>query len=358
MYENHAITAVTDIPALVGTFAASLGFETDLSVPTQPVIRNPQGGDSNSGSNSAFNLTSDAIPWRVTASVAGSVHTLRVDVAASTNDSNSELTREITSGAKFTSPIVGAVTPAVCLPVELHLIGSLSPKPYIAIIVRYNDVVGNRVYRHLYIGNMEKKGDYEGGEVISASDGIATGSTGTRSYDDGSYKYLFGSRNFVSAADSGGVHVQHADNAIPWLRFRGGFGTQPLLAIPEGSALGGYNDAINDGYIARARSQFGGQQQLTPINLFHVVVIPGDVVPTPIGRPAGVRLVNMQDLQPEAEIIVGGMLFKVFPACARRFETVSPKANPSGSQFAEYETTHWVGYAYALDIEDSNSAGA
>lgn len=356
-YETHAITAITDVPALIGTFAQSIGFETDLSTPSQPVIRNPQGGDSNSGSNSGF-AASDAIPWKVTASVAGSTHTLRVDPSATTNDSNSQVFAEITSGASFTSPIVGPTTPAVVLPTELHLFGSLSPEPYIAAVVKYVTLAGSRVYRHLYIGNMEKLGDYEGGEVISTTDGPGN-STGTRNYNSPDMKYLFESRCTRKAnADQGGVHVQHADNPYPWLIFKGATGTSPLGNLSAGTVLGGYGDSINDGLLARGRSPFAGQQMLTPINLYHVEIIPGDVVLHPLGRPAGVRLINVQDLQPEAEIVVGGKLWRVFPSHSRRSEVTMPESTNVGSNPPEFETSLWVGYAYAVDLEDSNSLGA
>jgi len=352
-YETHAIAAITDVPAFIGSFAASLGFETDLSVPTQPIIWNPE-NSSNSDSNSGF-PTSGALRWRVTASVAGSTHTLRVDAAASTNDSNSAVFALVDSGASFTSPVVTPVTPAVVLPTVLHLIGSLLPVPYIAAVVKYVTPAGDVVYRHLYIGNMEKKGSYEGGEVISTSDGPYN-STSSRSYDDPNYKYLFQARcDSKDPTVQGGVHVEHVDNPTPWLIFDGPITSAAMTAFTAGTVLGGFGDSINDGYLARGRSPFAGQQMLAPINLYQATLIPGDTVFVPLGRPAGVRLVNMQDLQPEAEIIVGGLLWRVFPSHARRFESVSTESTNLGANPPAFETSLWVGYAYAVNEEDSNS---
>lgn len=351
MYAHHSITAITDVPALVGTFAASVGFETDLTTPSQPVISRPQGGDSNSGSNS--NLYGDTIPWKVSASVAGSTHTLKVEAVEDPLDSNSLLYQRVTSYAIFASPVVGAGAPAVVLPTDVHLIGSLTPEPYLAIIVQY----GVNLYRHMYIGNMEKIGSYEGGEVIAATDGPGNSST-SRAYYDLNMKYLFGARSDRrSAAESGGVHVDHDDNASKWRRFRGSVATNVsnLLSFPTDGVIGGFNDAINDGYLARGRSPFAGQQMLTPINLYAADPIVGDVEFKPIGRPAGVRLVNVQDITPGQEIIVGGMLWRVFPSHARRFETGMPESTNVGSNPPEFETSYWVGYAYAVDEEDSNS---
>lgn len=354
-YEVHSISAITDVPALVGTFAQSLGFETDLSTPTQPIIRRPEGFDSNSTSNSQV-TTSDAIPFQVTASVAGSTHTLRCALYDDGLDSNSLLAQLNAGAAVFASPIVGAGSPAVVLPTQLHLIGALTPEPYIGIIVEY----GSNLYRHMYIGNMEKIGDYQGGECIAATDGPGN-SSGPRTYYNINMKYLFGARsNRRAASECGGVHIDHADNPYPWRFFLGSTATNatPLSSFPVNAVIGGFNDSINDGYIARGRSPFAGQQMLAPINLYAADVIVGDVQFRPIGRPAGVRLVNMQDLQPGQEIIVGGFLWRVFPSHSRRFETTMPESTDVGSNPPEYETSYWVGYAYAVGEEDSNSAGA
>lgn len=355
MYEVHSISAITDVPALVGTFAALLGFETDLSTPTQPIIRRPQGGDSNSGSNSAFEA-SDAIPFRVTASVAGSTHTLTVAGYQDDAESNSAINALQVGSAVFASPVVGAGSPAVVLPTQVHLIGALTPEPYIGIIVEY----GTNLYRHMYIGNMEKIGDYQGGEVISCTDGPGNASS-TRTYYSMNMKYLFsGRQNRRAAAESGGVHVDHADNAYSWRFFAASTATNstPLLSFPVNSVIGGFNDAINDGYLARGRSPFANQQMLVPINLYNPDNLVGDVEFVPIGKPAGIRMVNMQDLEPGQEIVVGGMLWRVFPSHSRRFESTMPESTDVGSNPPEFETSLWVGYAYAVGEEDSNSAGA
>jgi len=354
-YQVNSISAITDVPALVGTFAALIGWETDLTTPTQPILRRPQGGDSNSGSNSAFEA-SDAIPFQVTASVAGSTHTLTCAAYQYDSESNSAVTALQAGSAVFASPVVGAGSPAVVLPTQVHLIGALTPEPYIAIIVEY----GSNLYRHMYIGNMEKVGDYQGGECISATDGPGSSSS-TRVYYDLDMKYLFsGRQSRRAAAESGGVHVDHADNAYPWRFFVGSTATSstPLLSFPVNGVIGGYNDAVNDGYLARGRSPFASLNTLSPINLYNADPIVGDVEFRPIGRPAGVRHVHMQDLQPGAEIIVGGMLWRVFPSHARRSEVTMPESTGVGSNPPEFETSLWVGYAYAVGEEDSNSAGA
>jgi len=354
-YEVHSITAITDVPALVGTFAASIGWETDLTTPTTPILRRPQGGDSNSGSNSA-NEAADAIPFRVSASVAGSTHSLSVAGYQYDEESNSAINALAVGAAVFSSPIVGAGSPAVVLPTQVHLIGALTPEPYIAIIVEY----GTNLYRHMYIGNMEKIGNYEGGECIATTDGPGS-STLARAFYDLNMKYLFGGRqNRRSAAESGGVHVQHADNAYPWRFFKGSIAESStnLLSFPVNGVIGGFNDAINDGYLARGRSPFANQQMLSPVNLYAADPIVGDVEFRPIGRPAGVRHVNVQDLQPGQEIIVGGMLWRVFPSHSRRAEQTMPESTNVGSNPPEFETSLWVGYAYAVGEEDSNSAGA
>lgn len=346
-YRSHNITAITDIPALIGAFASDIGWETNSDTPTQPIITRPQGFDSNSMSNSDESY--DSIRWRITASVAGSVHTLRTAIY----DPANVFSGIVTSEANFTSP---RLTAGTLTPHTLYLIGSLSPEPYIAAVVEYP----GQTFRHMYIGYAERIGNYQGGEIIAATEGPAPSNSNTVAYDDPSHmKYLFGSRSSrKSASESGGVYVQHAENPTPWRRFIGNSSVSNIhLNMPAGAVVGGYGDSINDGYLARGRSPFAGQTILTPINLYLNDAIIGDMVYRPIGRPAGVRLVNMQDLNPGAEIVVGGKLWRVYPSHCRRFESSMPRTG-TGTQPRNFESSYWVGYAYAVDEEDSNSGGA
>ena len=349
-YEFHNITAITDVPALVGSFAQSIGWEADLSTPTQPIISRPQGHDSNSGSNSASPL-SDAIRWRITAIAAGSNHVLSAEAYEETLG---VITTTINSRARFLAP---SLTSGIQTPHTVYLVGSMNPEPYLGIIVEYP----GQIFPHMYIGNMEKIGNYEGGEVVSATDGPANSTANLISYTSYDHmKYLFQSKsNRQAFADCGGVYVDHPSNATKWRRFRGvDTSTNPHQSMPTGIALGGFLDSINDGYLARARSPFAGQSVLVPINLYANENIVGDAIYRPIGRPAGIRMVNMQDLQPGQEIIVGGKLFRCFPSHCRRFETQMTRTGSGGLVPRDFETSLWVGYAYAVDEEDSNSAGA
>src|SRR5690606_35716827 len=92
-------------------------------------------------------------------------------------------------------------------PTKLFLISMLTPEPYLAIVVEY----GYNSYRHLYLGNMEKVGNYSGGEIIGGASG-PTSTTNTNIFwqDSGRIKQLFGSyQNSWIRASSGGVHVDH-----------------------------------------------------------------------------------------------------------------------------------------------------
>jgi len=347
-YELHAVSAITDIPALVGTFAQTIGFSVDLSTPSQPIIWNPT-PNSNSISNTLF-YESDPIRWRLQASAAGLTHRLFLEMYDYT--SNSLLDTIITSGCDFFSPITdpAQTAAAVLVPSFVHLFGDLSPAPYIGIVVEYP----GDIYRHMYIGNMEKIGDYEGGEVISASDGPGT-ITGTTAYNSTTrMKYLFSARSsFKSAAFSGGVYADAGSNDVPWRKFLGPISTAPLSNMGNEAVIGGFNDSINDGYLARARAPFAGSNILVPINLYATEQLIGDSSFIPIGRPAGIRAVNMQDLSPKQEIIVGGFEWFVFPALSRQLSKNMTKS--SASSYPVSLSSHWVGYAYRTGEEDSNS---
>lgn len=337
MYQTHTISAVTSIPALVGSFANAVGFTTDLTTPSQPLIRNPTGG----------------VQWRVRASAVSLTH--EVIIEGADGDWSNSLA-EITSDARTQSPIRRATTggvDTVRLPVRLHLIGALTPQPYIGIVIEYS----GPEFRHLYLGNMERMGAYTGGELIAGTDGPLQSDETAIRYDSTLHmKQLFQSRTTRRlAANSGGVRVEHVDNPIPWRRFFGAIDASPMSGLPEDAVIGGFGDDANDGFVARARALFAGLSLLVPINLYAVKKEGTFTTFVPLGHAAGVRLVNMADLTPGQEIVVGGYLWRVYPSHARRTEKTMPKISVTGVQYRQYESSHLVGYAYAVGEEDSNS---
>ena len=330
-YAQYNISAITEIPALVGSFADTQGWDVDSTNVNQPIITHP--------------TLSGAIPFRLTASIGG------------TNNQNHDLVLTAVSPPVTTSTVRtrspkwnGSFNnPAVPLPTKLHVITGLLPEPYLIMTIEY----GFNLYRHLYFGYMEKLGDYTGGEVISGQRNADTSQAGgfTVSYLNESHQYLFNGRHTTSvvSSDSGGVYINHADNANKWRVFSsttsGTIGNDALPTFDALGVIGGFRDGWNDGYLARAKSSYSGAGILVPINLYVPEPITGDVRFIPIGHPAGVRLVHMQNLEPGQEITVGDETWKVFPA----FSKQSYEAAAKGTYYAAAETSYHVGYAFLME---------
>lgn len=312
-YSLHAVTSILQIPALLGAFADGLGFDTDLSNPDQPIISNPVDPTA-------------AIPFRFRATTVGLVHELVVEAVS---------TPAVTSEAFTRSPILNGVTQ---IPTAVAFIGGLSPEPFIATVIFY----GDNLVRHLYYGHMERLGGYAGGEVIAGVTGPLGTSPSAQTYRNN--RYLFqGRQSAIDANRSGGVHVDHIDNPTAWRVFRATTSTSPLTAFTNAQAIGGFCDDVNDGYLARARSPFAGVNLLTPNNLFAAVPIVGSTSFRPLGCPAGVRLVNMQDLAVGARIEIAGEYWRCYPATRRSTETSMPTGT---GNYRASETSFMVGYAY------------
>jgi hypothetical protein len=306
MFEQHAITAMADIPPLVAAFAADAGWTVVGTTLTR------------AGGGLSFTLA---------AAIAGYDHTLTW-----TNGVNN---------ARIVSPKLGgtASVPVVSIPSKVYLFGDAD---FIAIVVEY----GFNSYRHLYLGNMVKAGDYTGGEVISGCTPLASNSGSSYPMSFRAAAYLFAARQTVhSSANCGGVNVSHVDNPTQWRKFSGPVNdATPLDGFNNATALGGYVDDINDAYVARGRSSYAGAQILVPINLYASMPITGDTRFAPLGHPAGVRMVNMADIDPAGTFMIGAETWQCFPALAKSVSTTV--AQTSGGAWAVGETSYLVGYAY------------
>jgi len=312
-YSLSAVSSILEIPALLGAYASGLGFDVDTTNPDQPIISNPVDPTS-------------AVPFRFRATVASLVHELICEPVGAP---------EVTSSAFTRSPILNGTTQ---LPTAVAFIGGLTPQPFIATVIFY----GDNLVRHLYYGHMEKLGAYSGGEVIGGVTGPLGTSPSTLTYR--SNRYLFQARQSAVDLDrSGGVYVGHIDNPNPWRVFRATTALSPLTGFTNAQALGGFGDDVNDGYLARGRSPFAGVNVLTPINLFATEPITGSASFRPLGCPAGVRLVNMQDLAVGARVEIAGEYWRCYPATRRSTEQNMPVGT---GNYRASETSFMVGYAY------------
>lgn len=325
-YQEHSINALDELLPIIFGFANDQGWTVTMDGPS-PVI-------SYAGADSpiAYKLEATAV-------------TLRWAPQANMMD----------RGATMHSPILARDSapsePFVPSPTKAFVIGSMTPEPYIAIVVEF----GFNLMRHLYFGYMEKVGDYTGGEVVSAVNGYnsyrVSGAIPFTELSSWGCKYLFsgaGSADLVKI-ESGGVMVNHPDNPYPWRYF---WNDRPSYddyheSFYSDSALGGFRDAINDGYVARGKSSVANANPLVPIELLVSRRVTDDVMFKPIGRPAGVRMLNLDGLETYSQMTLGTDTWHCFPAIAKKNFTDAPRAvaNNSGGWRKE-QTSYHLGYAY------------
>ena len=255
-------------------------------------------------------------------------------------------------------------------PTRLHLFGELvgdeneAGGSFIAGVIEY----GVNLYRHFYLGYVEKITPFSGGEVITGSScwPVPIGGTSgaqTVSYDapEHNVAYPFGAEHAssLSTISNGGVFIDHSENAVPFRRFFAGGSWPPASSdhlsqhlANEGHrlVLGGFKDSINTGYMAAGKSPFSGVQILTPINLYIGKRQLNTQFFQAIGRPPGVRFVHMEDLEPGAQVTVGSSVWRVFPVFSKSDVTTMVKSSGiSGSAaFPPNNTSYYVGLAYRV----------
>ncbi len=323
MYQQNIISALSEIPALAGDFAEDLGFDrTGVCV-----LRHPDYMGGGPG-GLTFTLTegSNRLTW--TCGSPGNQAYVRQPILA--NES-------FPAGYNVE-------------PTKVFFIGMLEPEPYMAIVIQF----GFNFYRHLYMGFMEKFGDYEGGEVISGHNGPhVTQLSPTLDWLSTSLLHpLFGSNqtSLNTRTDCGGVHIDHADNPNPWRNFRSA-GTVTSSFNPDmfdgAEAVGGFNDGYNDMMVAYGLSNLAGASVMAPINLFASQPVSEEVRFRPIGRPAGVRLINIANLSPESTNTIADETWYSFAALSKRDETLMPNyLGVSSTKYRLFETSRNLGYAY------------
>lgn len=345
MYRQLAVSALADIPPLVKTFAADLGW----AVSGVCTIERPGGGTPFSMSAGSYSAGGGVVAPR------GQHRYLDVG-----NDTVYRLKPRV-----FAPRLLGDYNQGwePGNPTLLHLIGGVEAgSAYIVVVVEF----GFNDYRHIYIGNMVKIGDYAGGEVLSATN------NNVRPRNDNEYPFngyyrseiraLFSNTTSGNAnvypddfndafntADlnlrSGAVKIEHADNPNTW-RYFSNIRTSGAL---QGREIGGgYTDGIHDYEVAKAFAPFAGSAVLVTPTLWCSHAPVGNVFDNrfiPVGHPAGVRMVNMRDLTPGQEIEVGTEKWRVFPEFSKRESFTVPRV---GTAYPPFETSRNNGYAYRV----------
>jgi len=330
-YLEQAVATVADIPAAIVAFAEARGWTVGGLAPQSEITR-PGGGK--------------------TFSIAAGGTATRPSVFVTATDGSGMFARIYSPRRNGTQN-----APIVLAPTKLHLFGNEAPfteenPPYVAVAIEF----GFNNFRHLYIGNMVKMGDYEGGEIISANQYAepVNSNTNNPSFTSVYHKYLF-SANHAHQTDAGigagGVNIEHVDNAQPWRYFDGPTGTINMYTNFNGrEVFGGWQDVINSSLASSGIASYSASNILVPVNLYVPVSggMGSDYRFRPIGHVPGVRLVRMDGIDPGEQIEVANKNWMVFPEFSRDLRQNSPRDNSLGFYW-DYETSYLCGLAYAMD---------
>lgn len=330
-YSEQTVTSVLDIPAIAVAFAGARGWTTSGTTITRP------------GGGRSFNIS---------AAITGTNSREHRVLVTDTLDS----TRACWSQMPWVNGTAG--NPFVLTPTKVHLFGNDTPwseEPWLAIVIE----CGFNHYRHIYIGNVVKIGEYTGGEIISANTFRFDASSvpgNSVSFTNTSNRYLCSAKNALSGGGPnsvGGVNIVHANNANTWRRFLGPTGSTPQTAFSGTEVFGGASDNISGGLVRRGVSDFAGSNILVPINLYcpDSSNFGADVRFRPIGHCPGVRMIDMRGLEPGQVIDVGNANWKVFPEFSKRtvqsvlYSTSRPDGG-AGGFYSSFETSFMLGLAY------------
>lgn len=251
-------------------------------------------------------------------------------------------------------------------PTKVHCFGNDSPwdeegkvAPWLAFVIEF----GYNRYRHVYIGNMVKLGDYTGGECISANfwGQYAHVNAGSVTYNDSLHRYLFSAMTRPSRGEgddkapmnsgSGGVQLLHADNPNTWRDFTiDANGSNDVMRDLNGQdVFGGIQDGINAAMQCVGFADYAGAAALIPVNLFGSE--PGlagtqNYRIRPFGFPAGARMINMKNLNPGEQFLIGNRAYRAFPEFKRsQITTFTRTAGATQSGWSD-EGSLMAGYAY------------
>lgn len=344
-YSVSSITGINEIPALVKAFADTLGFTTTTVSATSITVKHP--------------TYTPAKTFTVQSLITGSAATLRHQISVSTDASGG--TAAICESPKLNpTQVNNAASVVVSTPTKLHLFGkksggaSDSGETFIAGVIEY----GVNLYRHFYLGYIEKISAFDNGELITGSAFWPVGKNSNSAIycDTDDTRFPFSANNGTAGdAGNGGAYIVNAGNAVPWRQFTSGSWTsghtfdQHFATYGDSVILGGYKDNINSGYMAAGKSPYSGAQLLAPINLYIGKKVSTTQYFQAVGRASGARLVHMEDLEPGAEIAIGSQLWRVFPVFSKSTVlSYSTSISTAANAFPTGNSSHFVGMAYKV----------
>jgi hypothetical protein len=319
-YLVQSVAAITDIPTNLVAFAVARGWS----------------------SGGAGNIVNPVTGQSYTIFVTG-LHTISISAAGT--GIVASLRVPYLLGAYPGSPVVS-------LPSQMHQFGNnaayVAPdsEPYIACVIE----CGYNQYRHMYIGSIVKAGDFTNGDVFSTNNFVEQTTSSAElniSYLDKRNRFLFGAYT-TNAKAGGGARITHADNAVTWrdfvvsTTFSGNGDVGPLLDGTD--VFGGNRDGCNDGFVYRGHADYGAAQILTPINLYcSKADLDANYRIVPLGHVSGARLVDMKNLSPGQQVLIGADTWRVFPEFTK---STSPTFSHSANAFWTAETSYNFGIAY------------
>ena len=312
-YSVVPVSNITDIPVAISNFAVGRGWSSSGG----GVITNPVSGQT---------YTVTAGSGLVTAAATGTA---------------------VVAAAK--RPFVGPDVIGVGYePTQVHLFGNNSPyaspdsEPYIVCVIEFEY---NR-YRHFYFGGIVKAGGYTHGDLFSCNNHSEFFSSVTSlNFESSRQRNLF--RGFCNGTRQGGAaKITHVNNANTWREFSGPISTCPgFQTVMDGTEIyGGNCDGINDGRVYRGSVNFGSAQLLVPVSLY---MSKGNLGVNyrfiPVGHVSGARLVDMFNLTPGQQCLIGGTAWRVFPEFRKSTARTVSKV---GTDHWSEETSHFCGLAY------------
>lgn len=209
---------------------------------------------------------------------------------------------------------VSSVVSHVAATSSVWLFGGNDPQPWLLIVI----MTEPGVYRHAYLGYLDRYGAWTGGAVL---DGVSFGHRG--GYDplawDSEYSHMLFSPSrwdggvYAEAGPRGGVFVRGAAGASPAVSFVEDTSSYFPDDAPVGG--GGYGD-----YYARAlrdpgTAPYSGEAALITIVLFADMLRTGRWAP--IGRVPGIRMMHITDYDPGELYSYAGKNWRVFPLCRK-----------------------------------------
>lgn len=251
---------------------------------------------------------------------------------------------------EFRAPYINGVAtgqPDTPTPTKLSLFTGTAPDHYIAGVVEF----GFNSYRHFYFGHMDKIGNYGSLGLLSSNQfNYGYGDTTLPTWDYSSNRNLFGSRcqSATLRADAGGMDITHIDRTDPdWARFGAVVSSINAHSGLDGNEIiGGSLDGINTVDTFQGKSAFAGQNILVPPNLYITEGAGASVRYRPLGKPHGVRFVNLEGLDTDSSITVGADTWRVFAEFRRSSNTVGVRDDTAPNRYIDAELSYHLGIAY------------